>query len=80
FRAILRSSNEQTKPAPPALRNTPDALPGAAARYPRNATIAQLFEETAAAHAASPAATFGTQTITYAELNARANRLAHRLR
>lgn len=48
--------------------------------YPRDKTIAHLFEEIAAAHADSVAVVFGANELTYAQLNLRANRLAHRLR
>lgn len=48
--------------------------------YPRDKTVAQLFEEIAFAHTDSIAVTFGAKQLTYAELNVRANRLAHRLR
>jgi amino acid adenylation domain-containing protein len=48
--------------------------------YPRGATVAQLFEETASLHADAVAVVFKDQRLTYAELNVRANRLAHRLR
>ena len=48
--------------------------------YPRDKTVAQLFEEIAFAHADSIAVIFGAKQLTYAELNVRANRLAHRLR
>jgi amino acid adenylation domain-containing protein len=48
--------------------------------YPREKSVAQLFEETAAAHPNATAVVLGGQTLTYAELNRRANRLAHRLR
>jgi amino acid adenylation domain-containing protein len=48
--------------------------------YPRDKTIAQLFEEVVSAYSDSVALTFQNQQITYAELNTLANRLAHRLR
>ena len=48
--------------------------------YPRDKSVAQLFEETAAAHPHHTAVALGGQTLTYAELNRRANRMAHRLR
>lgn len=52
--------------------------------YPRNATIHQLFTEQADETPDAPAILFenqehSTQTITYSELNARANKLAHYL-
>jgi len=48
--------------------------------YPRNATIAAVFEQIARTNASRPAVTFGPATLNYGELNDRANRLAHRLR
>ena len=48
--------------------------------YPRTNTVAQLFEETAAAFPDAVALSFGDQQLSYRKLNARANRLAHRLR
>ena len=48
--------------------------------YPRDRTVAQLFEEAVSASPGSVALVFGNEQLTYAELNARANRLAHRLR
>lgn len=48
--------------------------------YPRDKTIAQLFEEIAASNAHSAAVLFEDRQITYGELNARADRLANRLR
>src|SRR5271155_1245410 len=51
-----------------------------ATEFPREKTVAQLFEEVAAANPNSIAIAFGVQKITYAQLNVRANRLAHRLR
>ncbi|WP_186014296.1 non-ribosomal peptide synthetase/type I polyketide synthase [Burkholderia gladioli] len=48
--------------------------------YPRDATLHQCFERQAAATPAAPAVGDGTRSLDYAALNARANRLAHRLR
>ena len=47
--------------------------------YPRDATIPQLFARQAAATPDTPAVVFEGQTLTYAELDARANQLAHAL-
>ena len=68
------------KSHPPAL--TPQVLMWNATRtdYPRDRTVAQLFEEVVSASPSSVALVFGNTQLTYAELNARANRLAHRLR
>jgi amino acid adenylation domain-containing protein len=43
-------------------------------------TLADVFEAAAAATPDATAVVFGTETLTYAELDARANRLAHLLR
>jgi len=48
--------------------------------YPREKTVAQIFEEVAAATPNAVAVVLGDQQLTYAELNARANRVAHKLR
>ncbi|HEX8697017.1 MAG TPA: amino acid adenylation domain-containing protein, partial [Longimicrobium sp.] len=69
-----------------------DLLPGAerrqvveewnrtAAEYPRGACVHELFEAQAARTPDAVALVFEDQALTYAELNARANRLAHHLR
>ena len=51
-----------------------------AADFPRDKCIHQLFEEQAVCTPDHPALRFGNQAFTYAELNARANQLAHLLR
>jgi amino acid adenylation domain-containing protein len=48
--------------------------------YPREKTIAQIFEEVAAATPNAVAVVFGDKQLNYAELNASANRVAHKLR
>jgi amino acid adenylation domain-containing protein/FkbH-like protein len=50
-----------------------------ASNYPREKPIHQLFEEAAARMPDAPAAVFGARSIRYAELNTRANQLAHYL-
>ncbi|MGF1426683.1 amino acid adenylation domain-containing protein [Kitasatospora sp. LaBMicrA B282] len=51
------------------------------ADYPSEACVHQLFERQAAAHPERPALhDFDGSTLSYGELNARANRLAHHLR
>jgi amino acid adenylation domain-containing protein len=48
--------------------------------FPRDCCIHELFEEQAAWHPERVAVLFQNEQLTYRELNARANRLAHRLR
>jgi len=48
--------------------------------YPQGAWVHQLFERQAEAVPAAPALAFAGQSLRYAELNERANRLAHYLR
>jgi len=48
--------------------------------YPKEATVHQLFEQQAAAASDSVAVRFEDRQLTYGELNARANQLAHYLR
>ncbi|MDP9158644.1 MAG: amino acid adenylation domain-containing protein [Acidobacteriota bacterium] len=51
-----------------------------AGEYPRDKCVHQLFEEQAAKKSEQLALRFGETSLTYAELNARANQLAHSLR
>ncbi|MFE0592803.1 amino acid adenylation domain-containing protein [Micromonospora echinospora] len=53
---------------------------GTAADFPATATLHGLVEEQAARTPTAPAVTFEGRTWSYAELNAAANRIAHRLR
>jgi amino acid adenylation domain-containing protein len=48
--------------------------------YPREASVAGLFENIAEASPDSIAVSFGSEQLSYGELNVRANRLAHRVR
>jgi amino acid adenylation domain-containing protein len=53
---------------------------GGSALYPRNRTLATWFEAQAARSPGAAAVTLHGETVSYGELNARANRLARRLR
>ncbi len=50
------------------------------AEYPHDRSVHELFEDQVERTPAAPAVTFGDETLTYRELNRRANELAHRLR
>jgi arthrofactin-type cyclic lipopeptide synthetase C len=47
--------------------------------YPRTLTVHGIFQQQAAAHPKAVAAVHGTHSLSYFELNAQANRLAHHL-
>ncbi|MDH0732056.1 amino acid adenylation domain-containing protein [Pseudomonas sichuanensis] len=47
--------------------------------YPRDHSVQRLFEQCVARHPLAPAAAHGELNLSYGELNARANRLAHYL-
>jgi amino acid adenylation domain-containing protein len=51
-----------------------------AVEYPRHATLASLFEAQVARRPDAVALVYGELTVSYAELNAQANRIAHALR
>ena len=51
-----------------------------ASEYPRDRCVHQLFEDRAARTPEAPGVIMGDRQLTYGELNARANRLARRLR
>ena len=59
------------------LLSVADPAPGT---FAKGRTLVEWFEEQAAATPGAPAVTLGAANLTYAELNGRANRLAHRLR
>ena len=48
--------------------------------YPRDKTVASLFEEQVEQHPGKTVLTYADQAYTYRELNSRANKLAHQLR
>ena len=71
----------ETAPNPEiALPAPTDLWAGEATPYPRDATIARLFEMAALKYADRTAVVCGGSRITYRELNRKANRLASRLR
>jgi aspartate racemase len=74
FELKTAPNSEVALPAPIAL------LSGQATPYPRDATIARLFEMAALEHADRTAVVCGGSSTTYRELNRKANRLANRLR
>lgn len=53
--------------------------PGCETPFPRNATVSRLFEEQAERAAGKPAVTFGGTSISWGDLNSRANQLARHL-
>jgi amino acid adenylation domain-containing protein len=53
---------------------------GTCSKYPREATVATLFEEVVGQYPDATALEQGEARLSYRELNKRANRLAHRLR
>jgi len=57
-----------------------EAFNQTAADYPADKTIIQLFEAQTASTPEAPAVRLGATALTYSELNAQANRLAHHLR
>ncbi|HEU0077990.1 MAG TPA: amino acid adenylation domain-containing protein, partial [Longimicrobiaceae bacterium] len=61
-------------------RTVVEAWNAEGAAYPADRCIHQLFEEQAARTPDAPAVVSGDAVLAYAELNARANRLAHHLR
>jgi amino acid adenylation domain-containing protein len=56
------------------------ALAGGATEWPASGALHHRFEARAAARPDAPAVSYEDETLTYGELNARANRLARRLR
>ncbi|WP_369951865.1 non-ribosomal peptide synthase/polyketide synthase [Ralstonia syzygii] len=86
LRTLLQAMvDDDTRPVdrlpmlPPAERQRLLAGPDAAAHAGSEATLPQLFEQQAAQTPDAIAVVFEAQTLAYAELNRRANRLAHDL-
>ncbi|MCG8914449.1 amino acid adenylation domain-containing protein [Actinokineospora sp. PR83] len=83
YREVLESMAEDGS-APPRVApraDDPAVLAATPVEAPVDAgTLVQLFERQAAASPVAPAVTCGGTTMTYAELDRRANRLAHHLR
>ena len=76
-------NTQQTIPASAPAFGLPESLArwsGSATNYPRNESIATLFEEIAERNAHRIALTSGATDLTYKELNTRATQVAHRLR
>lgn len=76
---------DKTAPLPP-VHACPVTLPeplgqwaGTSTDYPRDRTVASLFEQVAASHPDNVALVFNETQLTYSQLNLRANRVAHQL-
>ena len=70
------SPSDASKILPESLR----AWTGSHTQYPREKTVATLFEEVVKTFPEAVALVFEETRLTYSELNIRANRVAHRLR
>ncbi|HEU5331180.1 MAG TPA: amino acid adenylation domain-containing protein [Actinocrinis sp.] len=78
-RQLLHTWNQTD--AEGAVDTAPDTAPDTASDTSApEACVPQLFERRAAEHPSAEAVAFGDSSLTYAVLNARANRLAHYLR
>ena len=76
----MNSSNIVSSANQPSHEGTLPPFCGQPSSYPREKTVAQLFEEAAAEYPDRVAIICGNKQLTYSELNQRANVLAHRLR
>ena len=70
----------EDKSAPPVHKMPAPEWNATACDYPRDACVHELIEQQAVRRSNSVAVTFEDQQLTYAELNRRANQLAHYLR
>ena len=80
--AVSRDASTRISRLPlttPATRESLVALAGRHSEYERGASIAELFESRAAETPDAPALVWDGGTVTYGELNRKANRLARRL-
>ena len=75
-----KNSTAATGPASDTFTKSVAAWNGSPTVYPREMTVAQVFEEVVAAHRDFVAIVCGSKQLTYGQLNSRANRLAHHLR
>jgi len=71
---------DQAEIAMPVLPEPFQSWSGTTTDYPRDKSVAQLFEETVTAHPDAVALVFGEKQLSYQKLNTLANRLAHHLR
>ncbi|NEC32014.1 condensation domain-containing protein, partial [Streptomyces rubrogriseus] len=76
---LVTANRPGTAPASPAPVSPAPASPAPASPAPVTATLPELFERQAARHPDRTALTFEDTSLSYAELNARANRLARLL-
>ncbi|MET8395208.1 amino acid adenylation domain-containing protein, partial [Streptomyces anthocyanicus] len=76
---LVAANRPGTAPASPAPASPAPASPAPVTATPVTATLPELFERQAARHPDRTALTFEGTSLSYAELNARANRLARLL-
>jgi aspartate racemase len=77
---ILSNAGSASAYSPIATVGTLPKWSGQRSTYPREQSVAQLFERRAKEHAGKVALICGERRLTYAELNRKANRLARKLR